>query len=418
MNTHVDKAQENKSQSVANGMSQMQSGGESAFQFVDNRPEAVAQRKLQEMANNSPQVKQLRAFQEIVDNYSAQQQQPIQKKENKTINNSSNAVIQRTPADWQVSGDITRILSHPHGWFSTWKKIKAKINEYKVMLPAALDARRAKLDEIRPLIEEWEADAKHTAASTEQRVIDIRADMPLLKFYIQREYKEIAIAADAITGGHAETRHGADLTDQQLQDRITTGRDRAGNYAATTTSSRFATHDLLVQTRNDAVNQLNQAKTNTVARFIPLLTNCSSEWKIALNTLPGPARGAAFRNFAAARTGVQNAVQAIPNPSPNMLRVNYQAPVTGGANPGNVDARVADIITIQPRYRIVINKGVNLGPSFHDLGAGIVPAPNPQLTLSVLDTTPNPATLFNLNPAAQWNLVTHYPTTGVATGIS
>jgi hypothetical protein len=100
MNTHADKTQENKSQSVSNETSQKQGGGESTFQFVDNRPEAVAQRKLQEMANNSPQVKQLMAFQDMAnnspqakktvqlqamaDNHSAQQQQPIQKKENNT----------------------------------------------------------------------------------------------------------------------------------------------------------------------------------------------------------------------------------------------------------------------------------------------------------------------------------------------
>ncbi len=51
MNTHVDKTQENKSQSVANTVSQKQSGSESAFQFVDNRPETVAQRKLQQLAH-------------------------------------------------------------------------------------------------------------------------------------------------------------------------------------------------------------------------------------------------------------------------------------------------------------------------------------------------------------------------------
>lgn len=99
MNTHADKTQENKSQSVTNGESQLQSGGESTFQFVDNRPEAVAQRKLQEMANNSSQISQLRGFQamannspqaqlttqlqSMADNHSAQQQ-PIQKKENNT----------------------------------------------------------------------------------------------------------------------------------------------------------------------------------------------------------------------------------------------------------------------------------------------------------------------------------------------
>ena len=100
MNTHADETQENKSQTVTAEASQMQSGGESTFQFVDNRPEAVAQRKLQEMANNSTQVKQLRAFQDMAnnspqakqtaqlqamaDNSSSQQQQPIQRQENKT----------------------------------------------------------------------------------------------------------------------------------------------------------------------------------------------------------------------------------------------------------------------------------------------------------------------------------------------
>jgi hypothetical protein len=66
MNTHADKTQENKSRSVSATGSQMQSGGKSTFQFVDNRPEAIAQRKLQEMANNSPQVSQLRAFQKML----------------------------------------------------------------------------------------------------------------------------------------------------------------------------------------------------------------------------------------------------------------------------------------------------------------------------------------------------------------
>jgi len=82
MNTHADK--KNKSKSVTSAFSQKQSGSESTLQFVDNRPEAVAQLKLQEMANNSQQVSQQGAFQEIADNHTAQQQEPIQKKENNT----------------------------------------------------------------------------------------------------------------------------------------------------------------------------------------------------------------------------------------------------------------------------------------------------------------------------------------------
>lgn len=84
MNTHADKMQENKSQSVANEVSQKQSGSESTFQFVDNRPEAVAQRKLQEMANNSLQVHQVAQLQAMADNNFVQRQHPIQKKENNT----------------------------------------------------------------------------------------------------------------------------------------------------------------------------------------------------------------------------------------------------------------------------------------------------------------------------------------------
>lgn len=82
MNTHADKTQENKTQSVSNEVSQKQSGSKFAFQFVDNRPVGIAQRKLQEMLINSPQAKQTTQLQAVADNYSAQQQKPIQKKKN------------------------------------------------------------------------------------------------------------------------------------------------------------------------------------------------------------------------------------------------------------------------------------------------------------------------------------------------
>ena len=83
MKTHADKTQENKSRSVSNGKSQMQSGAESTFQFEDNRPEPVAQRKLQDLANNSPQTRQAAQLQAMADNFYSKQQ-PIQKKENNT----------------------------------------------------------------------------------------------------------------------------------------------------------------------------------------------------------------------------------------------------------------------------------------------------------------------------------------------
>ena len=70
MNTHEDKMQENKSQAVANSLPQLQSNGESTFQYVVNRPEAIAQRKLKESINNSPRVQQLKSYQEMANNSS------------------------------------------------------------------------------------------------------------------------------------------------------------------------------------------------------------------------------------------------------------------------------------------------------------------------------------------------------------
>lgn len=53
---------------------------ETSAKFIDNRPEAVMQRKLQEMADNNPQSNQITQFQQLA----ANNIYPIQKKENKT----------------------------------------------------------------------------------------------------------------------------------------------------------------------------------------------------------------------------------------------------------------------------------------------------------------------------------------------
>ncbi len=52
MYKRFEKAKESKNQSTPIAKSQMPSGGQSQFQFVDNRPDAVTQRKLQKLANN------------------------------------------------------------------------------------------------------------------------------------------------------------------------------------------------------------------------------------------------------------------------------------------------------------------------------------------------------------------------------
>lgn len=92
MNTYDDKWQEKKSQSVANADFQKRNDSTSTYQFVDNRPEAVAQRKSQEMANNSQQAKKMVQLQSIVNN-NASQQQPIQLREVHRISSATTPYI-------------------------------------------------------------------------------------------------------------------------------------------------------------------------------------------------------------------------------------------------------------------------------------------------------------------------------------
>jgi hypothetical protein len=81
MYAQVEKSKENRKYTTASVASEKQCIGKSTFQFADNRPEAIAQRKLQEMANNSPQVRQLKALQRRHKIASGNQKKnPIQRK--------------------------------------------------------------------------------------------------------------------------------------------------------------------------------------------------------------------------------------------------------------------------------------------------------------------------------------------------
>ena len=86
MNTHADNllkkksvSGRQKSQSVAHALSSKQRKTKSAVQILDNRPEAVAQRKLKEMVMNSSKVSQLKIDRELAHD-NAQNGQHIQLK--------------------------------------------------------------------------------------------------------------------------------------------------------------------------------------------------------------------------------------------------------------------------------------------------------------------------------------------------
>jgi hypothetical protein len=84
MHTHANRTSKNKNQFISSTDTQMSSGGESTFQFVNNRPEVAQMKRIQEFANNSPRNQQPTQFQNGSRQNVAQQVEPIQKKENNT----------------------------------------------------------------------------------------------------------------------------------------------------------------------------------------------------------------------------------------------------------------------------------------------------------------------------------------------
>lgn len=66
MSEHADKAQEQQQESVAEAVSQRGRGQGAMSAIADNRPEAAAQRKLQQVANSSSRVRQLKSVQQKV----------------------------------------------------------------------------------------------------------------------------------------------------------------------------------------------------------------------------------------------------------------------------------------------------------------------------------------------------------------
>jgi hypothetical protein len=75
MSVHAKKSQEN------HASANMLGGSSSPAQFMDNRPEAIAQRQTQEAANGSPQVQQLKSYQNMADGSEQVQQLKGKQKE-------------------------------------------------------------------------------------------------------------------------------------------------------------------------------------------------------------------------------------------------------------------------------------------------------------------------------------------------
>ena len=151
MSDHADQTEENKSESVASSAAQMQTISEPTFEYLNTRPESIAQMKLQEMANNSSQVSQLQSFQDFADNspqakqaaqlhaasdmYSVNQQQPIQR-----VKNSTGSLE-------NIEGDIEGVANEDSDEGSESDEVDSLPKEIEVPLPTSFTASSAGLFE-------------------------------------------------------------------------------------------------------------------------------------------------------------------------------------------------------------------------------------------------------------------------------
>jgi hypothetical protein len=110
MKTQIDKKSE--SQAAANKITTHKNDSEVTSRFVDHRPEAIAQRKLQEMASNYNS--QGRGYKQSV-----KQESPIQKKPN-----TANQIIQKMQVSRINLSQIAPKLGVPGNWKMTNTGIK------------------------------------------------------------------------------------------------------------------------------------------------------------------------------------------------------------------------------------------------------------------------------------------------------
>ena len=170
-------------------------------------------------------------------------------------------VTQLKPAKWNNNPTLEYIKTLPHGWFSTWKEIKAEIGKYQELNPLNRAAIRSSLVKMRQLINEWKQDPKHQADTTDQRVKDILAILPVLEAKIREEVADYnSEVLESRDNGHSIARHGPDLTEAELDRRLHTGIAPDNVLSpAPGASSQFITYQAYLETRQTAATSLQNA---------------------------------------------------------------------------------------------------------------------------------------------------------------
>ncbi len=105
MSTQASKFAQNDSHSAAGNQAVQKQDNNAGAGFEDNRPQAIAQRQLQQVASNSPRVQQLKALQQTANNSSAVKQlRAVQALANSSKNLQHNTVAGNNTVQLEAAG--------------------------------------------------------------------------------------------------------------------------------------------------------------------------------------------------------------------------------------------------------------------------------------------------------------------------
>ncbi len=197
-----------------------------------------------------------------------------------------------------------------------------------------------------------------------------RRQREVATFLVEIRQRENAV------GGHVVARHHPDLTDQQLQDRLTTGLDEQGHVAATSgVSSAFASREIFEQTMRRVEELLNQGIENTRAYLRPNL-DAYRQARAAADA----AQQAALPNALGAANPAMAAFRQAKNDLLAAIGVTQQGTIVNHAFMIPVEAfelpPIANrhqwapslqryiAIRLFPRYSVVVDHGRSLGRGF------------------------------------------------------
>lgn len=243
---------------------------------------------------------------------------------------------------------------------------------------------------------------------------------------VQMDAKSEAVALEKRDGGHSLDRHGPEVTDDQLRDRLTTGIAPDNVVSpAPGLSTKFASHDEYLATRTAAVDQVKNGMRNTHAAILPDAKAVSAAQKAFDKEPSGAGKGTKSKELSAAKTKLENTCKGIGQNSATHFPVKYVK-----------TAVVTDSVVLYGGYGVVVEHGRTIGTGFEGVTEKQAPHPTDSTkdpidvydsTAPIVDGVSQTKSSFDVsgatklmgshNPGA-WKAGQHFPTKGDTPGIS